>query len=879
MAWTFTHTYDSVTTDISEMLLTKDISFNINGSPVAQSIELTLANTAGWSPHAGAEINVERDGILIFRGWVNALERTDIGPVAGIENGQTYHLVVSDIYHWLRTTYVPTAGQKQDGYTYSTRELEQPVGLRDKPTGADPGKLNITPQNMLLWALNLIRAVENRKANPAMPLLSNNTTYITNPTTQIPDGNGGLTNFRFKHCPFVADGQDYFSMLDSICQLAGLMWRIRPDLKLETWDAQNPPTSTIELVDGDASSGRVHEVTGGTWAEVRTLAMNEDISRITNRIRVTYVPNPDNGKRKALTVNNVASQEAWGIRERKIVTDYRTKQMAEAIARRALATDKNPNIRGSAQVPFDENLLPGRRIWVHRTAHPESSSYWRRRAYISSVRLVFEAGYDGPLWCQLELDHNIYQPPTFSPFIPPVDVATIPGTDTPGESTVGAPSPDEGAMLPKDGTAYMVPVWLPNYILTGDYNTVNARIKRTIGFSDPSGYAPEYWNWRAFTGSDTSIELYKGAPFSGRDFKFHTEEVAYRIVFVVCPEEVTDPPLEAKLFLGVNNVYNDDRLATSMSLRQLNITPKYSIEDLTAGVVTSGGTIISDDPIYPGFNADFDDVAGYLWRNPNAYTQMTKSFGLSYGINRLSMPITFQKISSADPKWENYNGRYGAFLVARIESAVGDMLVGLGASTVRIGANSNNIFIGQTDPLMSGYENYSTGSFGLYGTNPYTIDLADPTILHGETADRTLNFNAGDSGTLDATLYSYAVVQTSGTTGWSGGGNGTAPTEETDGGGNTTDGIQSPDGSLRLKMAVGTIGQTAFELPYLAKPGTLKVWLFYGTVDFNRSPLPSILTYQRDDEAGIYKFDIYPSAKYGMQPKMSCYAEFEPIYD
>lgn len=426
--WRYIHiTPAGFSTDITSWVKPDETSFSITGNPVGQSLQLRLYNDGSWEPTIGARIGViDETPETVFTGWVSAISRNDLGDVAGIAPAWT--LIVEDIYAKLRNAYFPMAEERVNGKTWETEDLERPAGLRDDDKPVDPGTLNMTPAQMFGFVLDTIAVAEgNKNAAARIPdIWSVTRSLIANPTTQIPKAGGGYEDFKFKYCPIVLDGISYYDALDNTAILSGLLWRIRPDLTIETWDATSPPTADYEIRDG---TGGVKQVVGSTWIQARTIDLTQDTSRIANRVTATYV-DEDAGQAKPVTREDTTSQNLYGVREKRIPTDGTTAATADAVARRTLATSKDPNIRGTVRIPYAPGYLPGRWVWIHRTKHTSGASYYKTKAYLANVSFAWELGRDAPTWIDLEFSRDPQERPGFRAFVPRKDSGTTDPTDT-----------------------------------------------------------------------------------------------------------------------------------------------------------------------------------------------------------------------------------------------------------------------------------------------------------------------------------------------------------------------------------------------------------------------------------------------------------------
>lgn len=407
MAWTVTHTTRAgVATVITPFVRLSDLAASFSGTPVEQAISLTVyPRDLGFVPSLGSEILLRdsTNGVNLFRGWITAIERTDAAgaEVAGITNAQSWNLIVSSILSLLKTQVVPSATTPEQE---AIQEL--PPGLRADQSTAALDETPMLPIEVLAWAVQLINSLEAAKDVP-LPLLSEDFNYVVDPTVQV-TGPSGLTDFAFTGAyAFFADGATYYELLDAIASISALRWWIDADLKLHTVDAIEPPVADIEITDKPAD-GPV--VSGHTVLPARSISLTEDMTAIVNCVRVSYTPKDQPAA--TTDVKSLSSVAVYGERWEQIATQFRTVDLARAIARRRVMTARLPDYHGKARVRYTHEITPGTRVWVRQRRHGVD-----RLCYVWGVSPVFDPGSDTPVWLDVEFSRSDWQPPSWTPVI------------------------------------------------------------------------------------------------------------------------------------------------------------------------------------------------------------------------------------------------------------------------------------------------------------------------------------------------------------------------------------------------------------------------------------------------------------------------------
>lgn len=450
MSWSVKHVYSSTVTDITNNLRLSDLSLTVGASPEPQGATFRLVEP--FDAKIGAEIQVLNSaGAVQYRGWVISIEREDHGPVAGLHPRTL--VVTEDIYTALKRTTFPVFNEGDAGEALN----ELPSGLRkaDRKYLADSvlDSFDMSVADVFGWALARIETLEAAKGSGRLPRISTSTANVC--TAPIDSSTGAP--FRFgRYFPQIIDGLTYWDVINGIAALAGMNWYLRvipgvtstasAGLEIVTWDATedaygvgNPTNyASYEVIDDVAAT------VGSGQIEVlaRTISLREDSSEVVNSVDLVYQPKDGNGVSipKNVTAggylpaglswsgNKIVSSTsvaAYGERHERMVTDFITREMAIATGSRRVLAAAKPNIRGSARVLYDPTIVPGEWVMVHRYDHPEGAGYYKRRAFLHSLGLVFEDGYDEPVWMELSFNRDVYQAPNFRPFVSAIKPATI----------------------------------------------------------------------------------------------------------------------------------------------------------------------------------------------------------------------------------------------------------------------------------------------------------------------------------------------------------------------------------------------------------------------------------------------------------------------
>jgi hypothetical protein len=487
VSWSVKHVYSSTVTDITDKLRLSDLSLTIGASPEPQGATFRLIDP--FDAKVGAEIQVrDGDGGVQYRGWVVSIEREDHGPVAGLHPRTV--LVTEDIYTALKRTTFPVFNEDDAGEALN----ELPAGLRkaDRKYLADSvlDSFDMSVADVFGWALARIDTLESAKGSGRLPRISTSTANVC--TAPIDSSTG--SPFRFgRYFPQIIDGLTYWDVVNGIAALAGMNWYLRvipgvtstasAGLEIVTWDATedaygvgNPANyASYEVIDDMAAAVGLGQIE----VLARSISLREDSSEVVNSVDLVYQPKNGNGVSMPKNVtsggylpaglswsgNKIVSSTsvaAYGERHERMVTDFITREMAIATGSRRVLSAAKPNIRGSARVLYDPTIVPGEWVMVHRYDHPEGAGYYKRRAFLHSLGLVFEDGYDAPVWMELSFNRDVYQAPNFRPFIsalkpaiteppklelpplilppPPTPPAEPPITVTPGVPPVAAPN-------------------------------------------------------------------------------------------------------------------------------------------------------------------------------------------------------------------------------------------------------------------------------------------------------------------------------------------------------------------------------------------------------------------------------------------------------
>ena len=223
--------------------------------------------------------------------------------------------------------------------------------------------------------------------------------------------------------PISAEKASYYELLSQIAEKSGINFYIDPGTVSTSpffvgYNASRPQFSTYELVDGDAATIEPM-IPGNTVLPVRSLSIAEASGDLANRILVEWIEGsatkpvtkrtyvPDNAKTgagaKALALE---SQERYGIREKRLDREgIKSEASAVILATRELLRNLAGEVTGSARIPFDPNLRPGTRMYLHRLNHRPGTAgreYNVSVAYLASIDLGWEAGAGTePLWMDL----------------------------------------------------------------------------------------------------------------------------------------------------------------------------------------------------------------------------------------------------------------------------------------------------------------------------------------------------------------------------------------------------------------------------------------------------------------------------------------------
>ena len=456
MSWSVKHVYSSTVTDITNKLRLSDLSITIGSAPEPQGASFRLIDP--FDAKVGAEIQVRDDGGNVqYRGWVVSIEREDHGPVAGLHPRTV--LVTEDIYTALKRTTFPVFNEGEAGESLN----ELPAGLRkaDRKYQAEAAldSFDMSVADVFGWALARIDTLESAKGSGRLPRISTGTGNVC--TAPIDNSTG--SPFRFgRYFPQIIDGLTYWDVVNGIAAQAGMNWYLRvipgvtstasAGLELVTWDATEDaygvadPSNyaTYEVVDNpDAAVG------GGQMAVLaRGISLREDSSEVVNSVDLVYQPKDGAGVSTPKNVtsggylpgdlswsgNKIVSSSSvatYGERHERMVTDFMTREMAIATGSRRVLSAAKPNIRGSARVLYDATIVPGEWVMVHRYDHPESAGYYKRRAFLHSLGLVFEDGYDAPVWMELSFNRDVYQAPNFRPFVSSIKPTEVPKLELP----------------------------------------------------------------------------------------------------------------------------------------------------------------------------------------------------------------------------------------------------------------------------------------------------------------------------------------------------------------------------------------------------------------------------------------------------------------
>ena len=451
MSWSVKHVYSGTTTDITSYIRLSDLSLSMSASPESQGSSFALLQP--FDAKIGAEIQVrDSDNDVQYRGWVISIEREDHGPVAGLHPKTV--LVTEDIYSALKRTTFPVFSEGEAGEALN----ELPSGLRkaDRKYQAEAllDGFDMSVDDVFAWALARIETLESAKGSGRVPRISTSTANVS---TAAIDASTG-SPFRFgRYFPQIIDGLSYWDVLNGIAAMAGMNWYLKvipgvtspssAGVELYTWDATedgygvSDPSNFAgyEVVDDQSAT-----VGGGQTAVLaRNISMREDSGEVINTVELTYEPKDGNGVSTPTNVtaggylpaglawdgnkiSNTSSVATYGQRYERMVTDFVTREMAIATgARRALSAG-SANIRGSARVLNNYAVIPGQWVMVHRTDHPESGGYYKRRGFLHTVSLIFEDGQPEPIWMELSFNHDVYQAPNFRPFVSSIKPKEIP---------------------------------------------------------------------------------------------------------------------------------------------------------------------------------------------------------------------------------------------------------------------------------------------------------------------------------------------------------------------------------------------------------------------------------------------------------------------
>lgn len=471
--WTIIHNG----ADVTQFAQVSSIQPSISGRNWVTGASFTfLTKDSNYGFACEDLIELRYGGTTMADGTIVAVERTYASDIP-TDGAQAWKVTIQDVYRTLKERHLSLYDDKL------VREVKE------------------SPAARISWLIDKIRATDSAAGNPHC--LTSNKSQLTAGTATPGDDEP------FDSPTFDADyrGKSYYDALNDTASMGEVDWKaIGLPATIRLTNALNPPTLAVEITDADDPStvtpvSNLRTVIGG----VRSMSITDDTAELANSIDVKYGGKNDQDKLTGTTgpntrttadyyvyhVENANSIAQYGRHEADPIEalEVRGWQKAKALGTRAIATTAWPQVRGNLRIKYDSRIKAGYYVWLHLVRHQDGSFIAQRKAMTLSVRPVFEkvSGVLRPIWLDVELGSDPFDPPTFTPAPTP---PKPPKDPKPTVTTTTTTKP------PQDGDVYISSLLLDHLSPFYGNPRHNGRVTQLPGGSE---LTPESWTFDAQT--------------------------------------------------------------------------------------------------------------------------------------------------------------------------------------------------------------------------------------------------------------------------------------------------------------------------------------------------------------------------------------------